>query len=470
MCVINICKSCNVINLQLHLMKLGNPWTRAVVHSSMQLRQKGVYSSMQSTGKLIRRKPEIMSPAGDMVSLRAGLSAGCDAVYFGVGTLNMRATAGNFREKELGVLAELCDAAGVRKYLALNTIIYEQELVHVQSLLRSAKDAGIDAVICSDFAVISEACRIGLPVFISTQMSVSNSSGLLFLYRTFGVKRFVLARECTLEDIAAIRFNLKKELGEAAEDIELEVFIHGAMCVSVSGRCFLSQFQYGKSANRGECLQPCRREYGIINEDEDQSFTLGNNYILSPKDICAMPFIEKLIESGVNSFKIEGRNRKPEYVSIVTAAYREAVDYYFAKSGCDDFDANFSALKKRLMDNMAAVYHRGFSSGFFLGKPLNEWTDGDGSKSTKVKVYSGIVTNYYKKPGVAEILVHNAPIQVGDELLFTGETTGVVFQKAESMEVEHQRVEKAEREMLVALKTDCLVRRGDKLFVLIDRD
>jgi len=305
----------------------------------------------------------------------------------------MRAGAINFTREDLPEIMSACRDSGSKGYLTLNTIVYEEELAQLDGIIKSACDAGVDAVICSDFSVLSKLSENALPAIVSTQMSISNSESMVFLYRALGVTRFVLARECTLEDVARIKSGLRAQLGDEAETIELEVFIHGAMCVSVSGRCFLSQDKYGKSANRGECLQPCRREFLITNTEEDMSYTAGGDYLLSPKDLCVMPFIDQLLEAGICRFKIEGRNRNAEYVSTVTAAYRRAVDYYFENRESDDFEDDFETVKDELTEQMRTVYNRGFSSGFFMGKPLDAWAEVSGSAATRKKAYSGIVTN-----------------------------------------------------------------------------
>lgn len=411
-------------------------------------------------------KPEIMSPAGDWTSLRAALDAGCTAVYFGVQGFNMRARADNFTPGSLGRIARLCHGAGARAYLALNTIVYEAELKKIRALLSRARTAHIDAVICWDFAVIEAAHSLGLPVFASTQMSVSNSSGMLALYRRFGIKRFVLARECSLDDMKKIRRSLVAALGRQAREIEIEVFAHGAMCVSVSGRCFLSQFEHGKSANRGECLQTCRREFIVHDALRGHELTLGSNYILSPKDLCVLPFIEKLIEAGAASLKIEGRSRSPEYVATVTTAYRRAVDFYAENRSAPDFKLRFDALKKVLMADLARVYNRGFSSGFYLGRPIDQWHKVEGSIATTRKEYCGVVTNFYKQHGAAEIRVESAGFAPGDEIMFQGVTTGVFSQKVESIEMHRMQVDRALKGTSVALKTGRRIRRGDKVYVI----
>ena len=411
-----------------------------------------------------------MSPAGNWACLRAALRAGADAIYFGLRGLNMRSNYRNFIPSEMRRIAAECHEKGARAYLALNTIIYENELAKVDGILKSALDAGIDAVICWDMAIVHKAAKLNLPVFLSTQMSVSNSESLALFYRTFGIRRFVLARECSLAHIRAMRRSLKKLLGAEAQNIELEVFAHGAMCVSVSGRCFLSQDRFGKSGNRGECIQPCRREYKITDAEGEISFRLGNNYLLSPEDLCTMPFLDRLLATGVASLKIEGRARTPEYVSTVTAAYRRAIDFYFENKRKAAFQAEFAALKTELTGELDGAYHRGLSSGFFMGEPVGQWTTGRGSRATKSKKLVGEVMNYYRKAGAAEIQVRNAGFTIGDELLIQGPTTGLVRLKVDSIQIEHEARQSALRGERVALGVPEQVRPRDRVFVVTGRE
>ncbi len=415
-------------------------------------------------------KPEILSPAGDWTGLEAAIGAGCDAVYFGIGDLNMRAAARNFADAELGDVVARCRRSDVRCYLTLNTLVYEHELVLLDRSLDAARDAGVDAIIASDLAVIDGARARGVDVHVSTQMSVSNARSIACLFRNFDVHRFVLARECSLEDIARIRDHLQDLLCADAERVELEAFAHGAMCVSVSGRCFLSQFQYGKSANRGECLQPCRREYRVTNTEEDQTFDLGKHHVMSPKDLCTLPFVERLIDGGIVSLKIEGRNRSPEYVSTATRAYREVVDAYLKRDNDAAFPEAFEGLKQKHLERLDRVYHRGYSSGHFMGQPMEAWTKSGHSRASTRKVYVGVVTNFYARPGVAEVLVHDHRISVGDSVMFQGPTTGVVEQVLESMQVEREVVTEVSKGMSVAIKTAAPVRRKDKLYLVVDQE
>jgi len=412
--------------------------------------------------------PELLAPAGDWKSLAASLEAGADAIYFGVRGFNMRAAAKNFTVRDLPKIVARCRARKVRAYLTLNVVVFEREIPRLERLLKAALAAGVDAVICADFAVLACAARIGLTVHASTQMSVANSASIKFIHG-MGVRRFVLARECSLADIRKIKIALKKELGRKATGVKIEGFAHGAMCVSMSGRCFLSNFQTGRSANRGECTQPCRREYRIVEAQGGQEWTLGKDYILSPQDLCTLPFIEKLIAAGIDSLKIEGRNRSPEYASTVVGTYRRALDFYGENCGKRGWQKRFTVLKQELMGNLEKVYHRGFSAGFYCGKPIGQWNTVPQSASSLQKRFVGIVVNYYKKHGVAEIAVQDAPFALGDELLIEGNTTGFLRQKVESLQIEAVPVAAAETGTKVALQVSSAVRRGDKLYVMRPR-
>jgi putative protease len=410
--------------------------------------------------------PELLAPAGDWKNLIAALDAGADAVYFGVRGLNMRASAKNFTERDLSKLVETCHARKVRAYLTLNVLVFEKELPRLQRLLKAAKAAGVDGVIASDFAVISSAAKLGLEIHASTQMSVGNSAALLALH-ALGVRRFVLARECSLSDVRRIKATLLRELGKReAGKVVIEVFAHGAMCVSVSGRCFLSEHECGKSANRGACTQPCRREYKLVGDKDGQEWIIGQDYLLSPKDLCTLPFLEKLIQAGADSLKIEGRMRSPEYVSVVVGTYRKALDFYAAHKGKAQWLTRFSALKAELLTRLGTVYNRGFSSGFYLGKPIGEWTHTRGSVATQRKQYVGLVVNYFKKAGIAEILVQDKGFSTGDELLVEGNSTGFFRQKAESARMDERVVDRSEAGMRITLPMTRPVRHGDRLYIM----
>ena len=414
------------------------------------------------------RRPELMAPAGDMISLRAALDSGADAIYFGIVSMNMRANAKNFAIEDLPEIARQCHDANAKAYLALNTIIFDKETELAEKLIISASEAGIDAVICWDFSVVELALKHNMRIALSTQMSVANAHSIALLHKTFGICRFVLARECTLDELISIRHNLKKLLGEEeASRIEIEVFAHGAMCVSVSGRCFMSQFAFGESANRGECRQPCRREYLIKDMREGKEFVLGQNYVMSPKDLCSLPFLEKILDAGVDSLKIEGRGRSAEYVSEVTRCYRRFIDFYMENRNKPTFAEEAEALKKELVKKADSVFNRGFSDGFFFGRQISEWSGGNGSKATHRKTHLGLVTNFFKKVSVAEIKVEARDFNVGDELMFQGPTTGVKSLKVLSIEEDGKPVSTAKKGSVVGVRLSSVVRDNDQVFMVV---
>jgi putative protease len=413
------------------------------------------------------RKPELMAPAGDMTSLKAAIDAGADAVYFGIASMNMRSSAKNFSEDQLDEIIALCHRNNVKAYLALNTIVFNHELKKAEQLIKKAVDAKVDAIICWDFAIIDMVLQHKAVPFVSTQMSVANSRSMAFLYRHFGIKRFVLARECTLDEIRNIKEELNNMPGNPGKEIEIEIFAHGAMCVSLSGRCFLSEFHFGKSGNRGECKQPCRREYKITEIRDGKSFLIGSNYVMSPKDLCSLPFVDKVLATGIDSLKIEGRGRSPEYVSTVTSCYRRAIDYYCENHKKENFSENFKELKISLVKELKSVFNRGFSEGFLFGRPVSQWTSGNGSKATHRKVQVGIVTNFFKKPMVAEIKVEGRSFKPGDTLMFQGNKTGVKNLTVESIEIEQKPVDVAKRNTYVGVKLSQEVRRNDKVYMIV---
>lgn len=388
-------------------------------------------------------KPELISPVQDFTSLRAAIDAGADAVYFGLKDLSMRAKAKNFNISELKKITELCHKNKVKAYLALNTIIYENEIKKIKEILKKVKQAKIDGVHAWDMSVVKEALRLKIPVHLSTQASVSNSEAALF-YKKLGVKRIILARECSLQQI--------KEIKKKVKGLEIEVFVHGAMCVSVSGRCFISQFLFNKSANRGECLQPCRRQYFIEDIEEGHRLKLGKDYVMSPKDLCALPFIDRLKKAKIDAFKIEGRNRSPEYVKEVTETYRTAID---------------KGYNKALLDKVKSVYNRGFSSGFYFGLPTDDdWAKSYGSTAKTRKVYAGKILHFYNKINVAEVSIEAHELKKGDKIIVQGQTTGVFEQKLKSMEINHKKTDKAKKGKVIAIKLEKKARANDKLFII----
>ncbi|MCF8307098.1 MAG: U32 family peptidase [Ignavibacteriales bacterium] len=397
------------------------------------------------------KKPELLAPARDWPTLITAIEAGADAVYFGVGKLNMRMKAGNFKVEELPEIVNYCRERNVDAHLTLNTIVYENEAEDVETIVRAAKEAGITLVICWDPSVIMACKSSGVNFCISTQASVSNPESAKF-YKMMGASRIVPARECSLPQIRSIR----EKAG-----IEVEAFIHGAMCVAVSGRCFMSLDAFGKSANRGECYQPCRREYKIVDETKEIEFVLGEDYVMSPKDLSTIGFIDLLIEAGIDSFKIEGRKRSPEYVKKVVGAYRRAIDAYF-EGGLT------SELKIELENDLAEVYNRGLSDGFYFGVPGDEsFARSYGSKATTTKIYAGKVLNYFDKAKAVFVKLEAEPLQKGDKIYIIGPTTGTVELNIQEMVVDEQEVDAAEKSSEVTFVCAQKVRRNDKVYKVV---
>ena len=411
------------------------------------------------------RKPEILSPAGDFTCLQAALDAGADAVYFGLGTFNMRARSGvNFKEEDLPEIARRCRERGVKAYLALNAIMFEGERDAVERTIVAAKPY-VDAFIVSDWGVIS-LCRKHDAVFhVSTQMSTSNSEAVRFL-ASQGATRVVLARECTLAEVKLITAEVPS--------VEIECFVHGAQCVAESGRCFMSHEAFGKSACRGECNQPCRRRFLVkavdfFEDDEgnpihesDTEFVVEPHTVMSARDLCSLGFVDRLMDAGIASFKIEGRARNAEYVKVVTAAYRRAVDAVA--------DGTYSdALKEELSESVKTVFHREFSTGLYFGRPgANQFTDSENSLATTVKRHIGIVIDYFIKAGIAQVKVQDHDLCVGDTVQIHGPTTGVVEMTVGELRRDEGVLEKAERGTWATMKTPrCRV--GDKVFFIEKR-
>ncbi len=362
----------------------------------------------------------------------------------------MRAKAKNFTVDDLQELTSFCKENNVKTYLTLNTIVFEEELNELEEIIIAAKEKGVDRIICSDLAVADLCYKHEMPFCISTQSSISNSLAA-DVYKRMGAVRIVLARECSLEEIKKIR---------AKTDLEIETFVHGAMCIAVSGRCFMSHHLFGKSANRGECVQPCRREYEVYDSAARKSLILGEDYVMSPQDLCTIEFIDQLIEAGIDSFKIEGRKRAPEYVAKVVSSYRQAIDLYFEGKLTTE-------KKKELLTELEKVYNRGFSSGFYFNIPSSaEYAGVEGSKATTRKSYVGKVLNYFKEIEVAHILIESGQIKTNDELLIMGETTGVLELKLETMKVNDNEDHTAKRGDEITFRVPALVRRNDRVYLI----
>jgi len=390
---------------------------------------------------------ELLSPAGDWPSLRAAIEAGADAVYFGIKDLNMRMKTKNFTLSELNKITKLCHENKIKCYLTLNSIIYDDEVDKLRKIIIKAKQAKVDAIIAWDLAVLNLANKYSIPIHLSTQASVSNSESLK-LYKKLGIKRVILARELNLKQIKSI-------------DFPKEIFIHGALCYSISGRCFLSQDLYNFSANRGECLQVCRRTYKLTDLETNKEIKVNNQFLLSAKDLCTLPFLNRILKTNPVSIKIEGRNRSPEYVYTITNCYRKALN--LIKTG----KFNKENINK-LMDKLKTVYNRKLSSGFYLGLPTaDDITDIYGSAATKRKVAIGQVINYYSNKSVAVIELKHS-LSLNDDILIIGNTTGVVKQKVTSMEILNKKVNYAEKGQAVAILTNNTIRKKDNVYLIRD--
>jgi len=397
-------------------------------------------------------KPELMAPAGNWTMLNAVIKSGADAVYFGVDKLNMRMKATNFGLDELTKISDQCRNQNIKTYLTLNTILFEEEIEEAGEIIKQAKNSGIDRIICWDLAA-AKLCRDNqMPFCISTQGSVANSLSANF-YKQIGAVRVVLARECSLEEIKKIRTNT---------GIEIEVFVHGAMCIAISGRCFMSHYLFDKSANRGECVQPCRREYEVYDGIIDKSLLVGEDYILSPKDLCTIEFLDKLIEAGIDSFKIEGRKRSPEYAAETVSVYRRGIDNYFEKKLTPE-------LKKNLLEELKEVYNRGFFSGFYFGKPGSEdYANVEGSKAKTRKEYIGKILNYYKVPKAGYMLLESGKLSVGDEVYIIGPTTGVINFEIKEIMKEDLNIGEAVKGDKITFPCKELVRPHDAVYLKVN--
>lgn len=409
---------------------------------------------------------EIMAPAGNFECLHAAIQGGANSVYFGVGNLNMRShSANNFSTEDLSEVVRICRENDVKTYLTLNIVLYPEDLEQMRQTLDAARDAGIDAVIASDMAAISYCRSIGMEVHISTQLSISNEESLRF-YAAFA-DVIVLARELRLDQVKLIYDTIQREQikGPSGELVRIEMFAHGALCMAISGKCYLSLHTYGASANRGACFQICRRGYGVTDLETGNELNIDNKYIMSPKDLCTVEFMDRIIESGVKVFKIEGRARSAEYVKRCASCYRRAAD-----AVCDG--AYTPELAASLKAELAEVFNRGFWDGYYQGAYLGQWSDVYGSHATRKKVYCGKVTNWFDRINVAEILVESSPLDLDSEVMAIGATTGVEEFKVEDMRVNFKQVNRAEKgtRCSVALPEGQRLRRGDKLYLWKESD
>ena len=404
---------------------------------------------------------EVMAPVGSYESLRAAIQAEADAVYFGVGNLNMRSrSAANFTLDDLSNICEIAHSHGVRTYLTVNTIIYDHEMEEMRLLVQAAKAAGVSAIIASDLAVITYAHSIGVEVHISTQCNVSNIEAVRFFARYADV--VVTARELTLQQVADITAAIREQdiRGPRGELVQVEVFAHGALCMSVSGKCYLSLDEYNYSANRGACLQLCRREYLVTDVESGNELLVSGKYIMSPKDLCTIGFLDKVVRAGVRVLKIEGRGRSADYVKVVVECYKEALAAIAEGTYTQE---KIAAWTERLR----TVFNRGFWEGYYLGRKMGEWSERYGSQATENKVYLGKVTNYYNRPQVAEMKIETAEeLHEGDRIMVTGQTTGVYTASVAGMRLGDgkESVPSVRQGDIFSLHTDAPLHRGDKLY------
>ena len=412
---------------------------------------------------------EIMAPVGSRESLAAALNAGAGSVYFGIGSLNMRAhSAAAFTIDDLREIAATCEERGIKSYLTVNTVIYGEDLEEMRRIIDAAKEARITAVIASDVAVMMYCREVGQEVHLSTQLNISNIEALRFYAQFADV--VVLARELRMEQVQAIHEQAVREniCGPSGQPIRIEMFCHGALCMAISGKCYLSLHNIGRSANRGECVQICRRKYRVEDVETGNELLIDNKYIMSPKDLKTIRFIDRMMHAGVRVFKIEGRARGAEYVDTVVRCYKEAISAVLHDEENPDEAPLFTEEAKDKWDErLSRVFNRGFWDGYYQGQTLGEWNDSYGSKATEKKVYAAKVVKYFSKLSVAEIQVEAAEIQTGAKLLITGNTTGAMYiDNVEEIRYDLKPVEKATKGQRVSIKVPGKVRPNDKVFVM----
>jgi putative protease len=408
------------------------------------------------------RKPEITAPVGSFESLWAAIQAGAKSIYFGAGNLNMRSKSTfNFSLEDLFEIQKIANRKRIRTYLAVNTVIYDNDLPKVDEILAAAKEAGINAIIASDFAVILRARKFGLTVHCSTQLNISNIEAVRFFAQYADV--MVLARELSLEQTKRIIEQIHKEkiFGPSGKPVRIEIFAHGALCMAISGKCYLSLHLQDHSANRGECLQVCRRKYIVTEKEHGYELEIDNEYIMSPKDLATIAFLDKIIDAGVDILKIEGRGRSPEYVKRTVECYREAIDAVFDGSYIPE---RIEQWKKRL----AEVYNRGFWDGYYLGQTLGEWNNRHGSSATKKKVYVGYVQNYYSKVKAAAVQIQADELALGDDILIIGNKTGVLETKVQELRLDDIQISKVTKGDLCSIPLSQKVRPNDKVYKFVD--
>jgi len=405
-----------------------------------------------------------MAPVGSYESLQAAIQAGADSVYFGIEKMNMRAhSANNFTFEDLKEIVRICKEHQVKTYLTVNTIVYNDELPLLYEILDTAKSHSVSAVIASDMAAIHYARQIGLEVHISTQVNITNIETLKFYAQYADV--VVLARELHLDQVKTIYEQIvnKDIRGPKGELIQIEMFAHGALCMAISGKCYLSLHEKNASANRGACMQTCRKAYIVTEKESGNELEVNNQYIMSPKDLCTIGFINKMVDAGIRVLKIEGRARPAEYVQTVVKSYSKAL------YAIDNNEYNQELIDK-LKQDLATVFNRGFWDGYYLGQRLGEWSHRYGSRATKRKLYIGKITNYFSKIGVAEILLESGSLERDDQVLIMGPTTGVVKQTVQEIRVDKKPVKKALKRQFCSIATHSLIRRNDKVYKWVDAE
>ena len=411
-----------------------------------------------------RKDIEIMSPAGSYDSLMAAIQSGADSVYFGVEQLNMRAgSSNNFTIKDLKSIVAICKENGLKCYLTLNVIVYDNEIPQMQEIVEAAAKSGISAIIASDQSVINHAFSKGLEVHLSTQLNITNIEAIKFYSQWADV--VVLARELNLEQVSYISDAIRENniRGPGGELIRIEMFAHGALCMAISGKCYLSLHENNRSANRGECYQTCRKSYIVSEKESGYELEVDNEYIMSPKDLCTIGFLDKIIDSGARVLKIEGRARSAEYVRVVTSCYNEAIKSIIA--------GTYTPEKKALWTTkLATVFNRGFWNGYYLGQKMGEWTNSYGSSATKRKVYIGKITNYFTNIGVAEIKLESGDLEKGDSIMIIGPTTGVFEHNVDEIRVDLKETDRAAKGEFCSVRTDAYLRRADKVYKWVDAE
>lgn len=405
---------------------------------------------------------EIMAPVGSYESLMAAIQGKADSVYFGVGQLNMRARSSrNFSIDDLRKIAGICNENNIKSYLTLNVVIYDSEIDEMKSIVDAAVESGVSAIIASDLSVIEYAASKKIAVHLSTQVNITNTNSLRFYSKW--ADTVVLARELNTEQVKQIYLKIQEDkiTGPSGELIRIEMFAHGALCMAISGKCYLSLHENSNSANRGNCYQTCRKAYTVTEKESGNELEIDNEYIMSPKDLCTIGFVNKLLDSGVKVLKIEGRARSPEYVKTVCASYNEAINAVLNGSYNEE-------LINSLKDKLSTVFNRGFWDGYYLGQKLGEWSHNYGSAASKRKLYLGKISNYFTRLGVAEIKLETGEINIGDQLLIIGPTTGVYEYKVDKLRVEDKEVLKAAKGVFCSVKTDSFLRRSDKVYKWVD--